>query len=124
MSQSQWGHGYWKGVEDAKNGTVTKDNTELWAKFYCCHFMISNSDKEYDRSLYPVSEFIARAVGFDGISRNLAKKIYDYIMINQPYGCYVSGEHDAPWEEDYFVIGNWTKEECYEELNNIKEEYK
>lgn len=27
MSRQQWGHGYWKGVEDARNGTVREDPT-------------------------------------------------------------------------------------------------
>ena len=121
MSNSQWGHGYWKGVKDAQNGTVPKSDIDIWAKCYCCHFMISNSHKENDRSLYPVEEFITRAVGLDGIPISFAKKIYDYIMEKQPYGCYVSGASNDPWEEDYFVLGNMTKDECYTELEKLKE---
>ena len=108
MSKRQWGHGYWSGVYDASVGAVReketiKDLTEksllLMAQF--------NESKEYDRSLFPVNQFIAYLL-FCGYDRERAtqevKAIYDYTLNNMPFGCYITGGRNNLWLDDYFEI--------------------
>ena len=102
MSREQWGHGYWKGVEDATAGKVRlKFPDEV--KYWVCQMCISNCNKSYDRTLFPVREFIWLC-DFCGISERYAKKVYDYIILNEPFGCYVSGPANGSWDKDYFVL--------------------
>ena len=116
MSREQWGHGYWQGVKDAETGK-NKTRTDDEAAFMVCNMCIINADKDYDRSLFSVREFIAFC-RFAGLSKKYAKRIYDYIFANEPYGCYVSGHESGPWEDDYFVLPGeekefWLQERAY-----------
>lgn len=107
MSRKQWGHGYWRGVEDAQAGRVRSefpDEVKYWIAMMCS----ANEYKNYDRGLYSVSDFV-----FDfNLQEKYAKRIYDYILKNNYYDfrknewswCYVSGEQYSKWNEDYFVI--------------------
>lgn len=115
MSREQWGHGYWRGVQDAESGKA-HDNFSDDVKKFICHMCISNGAKTYDKSLFAVSELLA-ICRMAGVSEKYAKKVYDYIMENEPYGCYISGNPHTTWTDDYFVlpcgfndVNYWTKE--------------
>ena len=130
ISREQWGHGYWKGVEDAQNGKVRSnfpDEVKYWIANMCC----SNYRKDYDQSLFPVVEWIHYA-SFCGLSEKYAKKVYDYILNhnyydfepNTSYWCYVSGDYRNPWYEDYFVlpIGCKTLKEWEDTVDSLQEQ--
>lgn len=112
MSREQWGHGYWKGVEDAQFGRVRTDFQEE-VKFWIAHMCCSNYEKSFDRSLFPVQEFIFYC-DFCGVSEKFAKKVYDYILNKEDSlyefrkdrwsWCYVTGDARNKWHQDYFVI--------------------
>lgn len=107
MSREQWGHGYWKGVQDAQNGKIKSkfsDEVKYWIAMMCS----VNEFKSYDKSLYSVSDFI-----FDfNLSEKYAKRVYDYVLNNNYYEfrpnqfswCYISGEPWDNWHDDYFVL--------------------
>ena len=122
MSQKQWGHGYWKGVHDALNGKI-KNSIEEQAKKWVCLMCLENENKMYDRSEYPVSQFAARCVDA-GFTERHAKRIYNYILFKEPYGCFVSGMSWQPWEKDYFIlpIGRKTADEWQAEEERIAKE--
>ena len=102
MSRQQWGNGYWSGVDDAINGAI-KTSIEEQALLWICHMGISNEKKENSRLVFPVRDFIVWcAVG--GFTKRYAKRIYDYILNNEPYGCYVSGEALTDWVDDSFIL--------------------
>lgn len=110
MSREQWGHGYWKGVEDAQAGKVRAQfPTEV--KFWIAHMCASNYRKDYDRSLFAVSDWI-RFARFCGMGETYAKRIYDFILRHEFYEfepdrqswCYVSGSARSNWVDDYFVV--------------------
>ena len=132
MSREQWGHGYWKGVTDAQSGKY-KANISLEAKYWIANMCISNYDKSFDRSLYPVREWVWRC-RFSGLSQNYAKRIYDYILNHnyfdfRPEGmalCYVTGSEKKTWDGDYFVLPLWnyTKEEWQEIADKLLERIK
>ena len=98
MSNEQWGHGYWKGVQDANAGTVNRkfqDEVHLLV----CDMCIENETKTYDKTLYPVIQLIARLN-----DEKYVKRVYDYILaINSPV-CFISGPAYGPWENDCFVL--------------------
>lgn len=131
MSREQWGHGYWKGVADAKNGRVS--DIALEAKYWIANMCISNYEKSYDRSLYPVKEWIWFC-RFCGLSQKYARRIYDYVLDNnyhefeknEPLCCYVTGRPSGLWGGDYFVIPLhvYTKEKWQEIADKIREELK
>ena len=123
MSREQWGHGYWKGVEDAQIGNIRlpiDDEVKLWIATMCRF----NSKSHYDRSLFPVSSFIS-FVYFCGMDEKYAKKIYNYILNhnyyefkpNEPACCYVTGSWRNDWAKDYFVIP--VHQYSYDEWTNI-----
>ena len=123
MSREQWGHGYWKGVEDANSGKV-RTPIEDEAKHAICLMCASNEKKEYDRTLFPVREFIAFC-HMAGLGEKYAKNVYDYVMNNMPYGAYISGGARNPWYEDYFVVPVWDEDADWwrRELNSIEEKW-
>ena len=102
MSREQWGHGYWQGVKDAQMGKV-KTQFPLEAEWLICRMCVENDDKDYDKSLYPVRQLISK-LHFCGLDEKYAKRVYDYVMYNEPYGSYISGNPRAEWTEDYFVL--------------------
>lgn len=121
MSREQWGHGYWRGFEDAKRSmNRTGDSFKDDVKFWIANMCISNWDKSESRTLYPVREWIS-AARMCGITEKYARKVYDYILRNNFYDfepesyswCYVSGGEQSNWNDDYFVIpiGDRKKEE-------------
>ena len=128
MSREQWGHGYWKGVEDAQAGKVRSkflDEVKYWIAMMCS----TNEYKTYDKSLYSVSDF-----AFDfNLSQKYAKKIYDYILNNNYYDfrpgqwswCYVSGNSWDKWYEDYFVIpySSYSPEEWCNIIDEFREQF-
>ena len=126
MSREQWGHGYWSGVSDQKYGKVKKEyDFEHFVKFEIYHMSLSNKNKMFDRSLYPVSELICqfRFAGYPGDKcMECAKQVYDYVMKYEPLGCYISGYHNDPWHNDYFVLGHTLCLSEEELLNLINDE--
>lgn len=64
---------------------------------------LDNQKKEYDKSLYPVRQLFAFC-RFCGIDEKYAKAVYDYVMHNEPYGCYISGAPKDKMIDDYFVL--------------------
>ena len=131
MSREQWGHGYWKGVEDAQSGKVRKqytfkDEVKYWIANMCC----SNWGKSFDATLFPVDEWISYAE-FCGFDKKYAKKVYDYILKNNYYDfepgtyhwCYVSGSAKSAWYDDCFVIpiGNHTLSEWQQIVDELQE---
>ena len=118
MSRKQWGHGYWKGVEDAENGKILMSRKDI-CEYWIAHMCLSNIHKDHDRSLYPVHELIARLCGCEGYELSDVKKIYDYIMSYQPLDCYVSGYPKEEWTQDWFVIPNLDEDEALEKIQSI-----
>lgn len=112
MSRAQWGNGYWKGVKDAQNGVATLpiDTFEV-SCYLIARMLLWNAGKTENRSLVPVSEYI-RIAELHGVSINLAKEIYDYILDKTPLGCYVSGHPKSPWTDDFFVLPNLSLEDA------------
>ena len=117
MSREQWGHGYWNGVKDALNGKI-KTSIQDYARWLVCNMCISNSHKTYDKLLFPVQEFLWYC-DFCGLSVEYARKIYDYIMIKEPFGCYVSGQKSNSWVNDYFVLPYDTEENWQKRADQI-----
>lgn len=80
---------------------------------------ISNADKTYDRSLFPVKELISflALIGMDG---KYAQKVYKYVQKNEPYGCYISGHPKAAWHEDYFVLPFDSKDAWEREADSLR----
>lgn len=128
MSREQWGHGYWRGVEDAQAGKV-RGNFPTEVKFWIANMCISNYYKSYDSSLFPVSEWVAYA-NCCGLSTAYAKKVYDYILRHDFYDfkpneqswCYVTGSAQSKWTDDYFVIplSNYELQEWETMADNMK----
>lgn len=117
MSREQWGHGYWKGVEDATNGNVNSSVSDI-ARYFVCQMCIANKRKECDRLLFSVTLFRSWCI-VAGFSDRYAKRIYDYILNNEPYGCYVSGESWNKWTQDCFVLPNLDDEDLQAEASKI-----
>ena len=117
MSREQWGHGYWKGVKDALNGEVMNDIADQ-ARWWVCNMGVSNSHKAYSRLVFPVEEFLWLC-DFCGLSIEYAKRIYDFILKNEPFGCYVSGESWSKWTDDCFILPRGTKEDWQAEADKI-----
>lgn len=126
MSRAQWGHGYWQGVKDAEF-RKKRARMDDEAAFMVCNMCIMNANKDYNRSLFPVKEFISFC-RFAGLNKEYAKSVYDYIMANEPYGCYISGDVDWDWEYDYFCLPCGEKEFWIQErkywIDKQKEETK
>ena len=116
MSKKQWGHGYHNGYESGYCDSLKEqcnydfsDEVMFWYLNMC----ISNRHKTYDRSLFPVGEFISM-LHFCGYDIYYAKKVYDWLMkygegdyfkYNDTfYSFYISGESWNDWKNDYFVI--------------------
>lgn len=133
MSREQWGHGYWKGVEDAQSGKVRSkfpDEVKYWIAMMCS----ANEYKDYDRGIYKVSDFI-----FDfNLENKYAKRIYDYIFNRQLHNkdyydfrpdewswCYISGDPKDDWYDDYFVIpyANYSCEEWCIIIDEFREKW-
>ena len=128
MSREQWGHGYWKGVEDAQSGKVKSkfpDEVKYWIAMMCA----ANEYKSYDRSLYQVKDF-----NYDfSLSEKYAKRIYDYILLNNYYDfmpdewswCYVSGAQNEDWHDDYYVLpyGSYEPEEWCKIIDMFREKW-
>ena len=134
MSREQWGHGYWKRVEDAQSGKVRNHHTfRDEVKYWIAQMCRFNHSKTYDQSLYPVKEWIWCCT-FSGASVRYAKKVYDYILNENYYDfdpecncwCYVSGDPQDDWQDDYFVIptSDHTKDEWTEIADNLLEKIK
>jgi hypothetical protein len=104
MSQKQCGHGYWKGVYDALNDTIKTDIGKQ-AEWCVCQMCIINEEKNYSKLVFPVKE-LQICCALAGLDRLYVKRIYDYIMHNEPYGCYVSGENGSKWTDDCFILPN------------------
>lgn len=125
MSQQQWGHGYWRGVEDAMAGK-TRSPFPILEKIAICDMAISNANKDYDRSLFPVREFIWRCRMF-GMPDGFAKRVYDYVYkygdigSDATLGAYISGDPRAVWTEDYFVVPSWRSDELCAERDRLAE---
>lgn len=117
MSREQWGNGYWKGVHDAQNGHVKTDFANI-ARFTVCQMCIMNHDAECSRLVFPVTKMCIW-LEIAGLPKGLAKRIYDYILINEPYGCYVSGESWQKWTDDCFILPMGTKEDWQAEADKI-----
>lgn len=124
MSREQWGHGYWKGVKDALNGEIRNDIADQ-ARWWVCNMGVSNSHKAYSRLVFPVEEFLWLC-DFCGLSTEYAKRIYDFILVNEPFGCYVSGKANSPWVKDSFILpretnANWQKKADLIASGGVKE---
>lgn len=129
MSREQWGHGYWKGVADAKNGKLDSD-ANVETMYWIANMCISNYPKAESRSLFPVREWIYYA-RFCGMSQTYAKKIYDHIFNVNHYNfrssrtstCYVTEGCGKGWNEDYFVLPllDYKKEEWQEIADGLLE---
>jgi hypothetical protein len=103
VSKQQWGHGYWKGVQDAEIGNVTcdiKNACEYWIAWmkHCNH------DKVRSRTLFSVRDFSFWLTFVFGYTPEQVKQIYDYILKNEPCGCYVTGQPNGEWIDDMFVL--------------------
>ena len=124
MSREQWGHGYWKGYEDGVLGKV-QSRLPLEAKYWICQMCISNADKDYDRSLFPVKEF-SWLISFCGLTQHYAKRVYNYILNSDnradTYGCYISGASNADWLDDYFVLPFDSKAEWQRKADKLLDE--
>lgn len=128
MSREQWGHGYWKGVEDAQSGTVKSkfpDEVKYWIAMMCSF----NEHKDYDHSLYRAGDLILNY----NLSWQYAKRIYNYILNNNYYDfrpgrwswCYVSGLQNSKWNDDYFVlpVSDYGPEEWCIIIDEFREEW-
>lgn len=122
MSKKQWGHGYWHGVQDAINGTVNLMNLEEKTILIVCLMCIWNNKKQYDQSLFPVWQFNV-FVEDSGMTKRQAKNIYNYVLQNEPYGCYVSGDEGDDWLNDWFVLPNMSKDECERIIKSITNKF-
>ena len=109
MSREQWGHGYRQGVRDAEIGHVRKSaDLKKFAEDALVMMWKWNQKKINDRSLFPVNAFKSYLALFgDNMNeKGLWKDIYDYILYNEPFGCYVSGPSNKSIDEDFFVVCN------------------
>lgn len=112
MSREQWGHGYHKGVQDALDGKAEEpESTKELAEEMVKLMWRFNQSKFYDKTLYSVRELKA-FMRFSGVDDNLWKRIYNYILHNEPYGCYVSGSPNSRPEEDCFVLPDLSNVAC------------
>ena len=113
MSREQWGHGYWKGVNDAITGAVKeKQDISSLSEFCIRQMNRMNKSKHYDKTLFPVRELFA-ILRASGIDDKTGKRVYDYILNNEPLGCYVTGHPKQPMIEDSFVLPNLADEVEY-----------
>lgn len=118
---------YWENKAAKENqktkSAKEKPKVELGASYWICRMVLSNWNKTYDKSLFPVSNFVSMCF-FSGFSERYAKRIYNYILNNnyhelfpdEVYWCYVSGENSQEWVQDYFVLP--FPEHTYDELYN------
>ncbi len=104
MSREQWGHGYHKGVQDALDGVV-KEPYDIADITRDCLLLMwrTNQSKSYDRSLFPVSQFYAFLTLF-GLDDNIGTRVYNYVLNNEPYGCYIGGTPRSKPKDDFFVL--------------------
>lgn len=112
ISRKQWGHGYWKGVEDATNKVSDLlPQDEMWEGvcFWVANMCMTNSNRYRDQGLYPVKDLILD-FSIDGRGEKAAKKLYDYVLKRTPLGCYVSGGLHSDWKDDYFVLPKLSEE--------------
>ena len=118
MSREQWGHGYWKGVNDAISGSVGKTDIERLSETMVCCMCRANQSKEFDKSLFAVSQAFTLFCRFSGINEEDFKNAYKYILNKEPLGCYVSGNPNDDMMNDFFVLPNLTDEYIQEVLSN------
>lgn len=105
MSREQWGHGYWKGVEDHAAGRV-KDSIDIKKTAEMCVLAMAKMQRSAweNRSLVKVSTFDTFAYRFCGIDTHTLDRVYEYILNNEPFGAYVSGAPNADKSDDYYVL--------------------
>lgn len=113
MSREQWGHGYWSGVRDAEmNGVKMHSFCIEDFTVECLRQMARFSRlRGYDFGLCSVKDFRAWILIEFADADKLAKDVYDYVMINNPFGCYIGGDQTGEWTEDYFVLSRELGEE-------------
>lgn len=111
MSRQQWGHGYWQGVNDAKNGKVKPSAEDL--TMLCMACMVDCNRDKCDSSLFKVWILVA-SIGEDD-----AKKVYDYALKNHAIG---DGMGDS-WMDDYFLLPAWTEKDCKEIRSELWDKY-
>lgn len=112
---------YWeRKAKKAKEFQTSNYDREVmyWISVMC----LSNKEKTYDRSLFPVREFISLCV-FCGLTEQYAHRIYKYVLQKDYYQfekdewvwCYISGSNNlkSNWVDDYFIIpiDSYTEEE-------------
>ena len=99
MSREQWGHGYYKGVEDALSGAITlTDYAPVAANFFIC-VLCGNGISKGNLEPVPFSDLIAL-----GCDMELLKEVHDYILNNKPIGSYISGAINDKWHDDSIVL--------------------
>jgi len=107
---------YWERLAEKEQNANTDckksgSSFEREVMFWIARMCLSNKSKSYDKSLYPVEQFISHCI-FCGFSEQYAHRVYNYILDNNNYEfedgkiaqCYVSGDKRNDWKDDYFVI--------------------
>ena len=106
MSREQWGHGYYKGVHDERLGLVPIDwDIDELVSFFIRGLRIVGCGGNVEVK----SAYIQFSL-FGGLSDEIFKDIYDFILAHPGYdGCYISGHNDANWNEDVFILQEVTE---------------
>lgn len=106
MSKEQWGHGYHQGVKDALVGTLDHSfNVKRWSEVLVAYMMLNNRYGMYDRSLYSVHQALIVCNASFGMTKEQFEIVYSYILKNEPFGCYVSGDvENKDIYKDYFCL--------------------
>ena len=91
-----------------------KREAERWIKWMANEAVYSR----YSRSLFPVDSFILHAHTLCGYKVEDVKKIYDYILNENPLGCFVTGDPYGEWYDDYFVLPFDLLRAAIKEANN------
>lgn len=101
MSREQWGHGYWQGVKDERNGAVPQlHNIEELTH----HFV---KELRAFGGLKPIPVHVVKTIlcAFGNLEEDLLRDIYAQIKSNPyKYGCYISSDGFRDWLDDDFVI--------------------
>ena len=122
MSRQQWGHGYYQAIKDIEDGTLKVNNdVEKLSTILICTMCNINRNVLHDKSLFSVKDLLLHSE-VAGIPQEFIHKSYNFIMANEPYGCYVSGENGKDWLYDYFVLPNLSENDCVEIINNLTED--
>lgn len=101
MSREQWGHGYWSGVRDERNGIIPHE-FDIEALSIHAAEQLRKLD---DGMNVEVRRALIIFCFFGGMDESIFKEIYEYILTHPGIGgCRISGGLKQSYKDDVFIF--------------------